>query len=195
MVEIHTSCSIDIIGETYSVFYITGYTDGEGNSCSVNTNPPSNPNDCIVVEDYTGSVNVCYQGASLCVSQSEAAILLADGATLGSCNQSQNINTIPSSIDSDVVDIAAEPTIELSAYPNPAKDFSKITFTVDTEGPIAVGLFDTQGHRVARIYEDVVEADKTYTIEYNTSHLRYRIYLIRVVSNGFIETKKLIIER
>lgn len=66
---------------------------------------------------------------------------------------------------------------------------------MDIEGPIAVGLFDTQGNRVARIYEDMVEAEKTYTIEYATSHLRYGVYLIRVVSNGFIETKKLIIER
>lgn len=94
---------------------MTAYTDGEGNSCSVNTTPPSNPNDCVVVENYTGSVNVCYQGAALCVSQEEAALLLADGATLGSCNQSQNINTIPSSVDTDLISPNAKPSIKLSA--------------------------------------------------------------------------------
>ncbi len=32
--EIHTSCSEDILGETYGPFKITAYTDGEGNSCT-----------------------------------------------------------------------------------------------------------------------------------------------------------------
>ena len=40
--EIHTSCSIDILGETYGPFTVVAYTDGEGSSCSlVTTDPPS----------------------------------------------------------------------------------------------------------------------------------------------------------
>ena len=33
--EIHTSCSIQILGQTYGDFYVIGYTDGEGSSCNI----------------------------------------------------------------------------------------------------------------------------------------------------------------
>ena len=37
--EIHTSCSIQIVGETYGAFHVDSYTDGEGNFCDGSDSP------------------------------------------------------------------------------------------------------------------------------------------------------------
>jgi hypothetical protein len=42
-IEIHTSCSIDILNETYGDFYVYSYTDGDGNYCNGGANLGCNP--------------------------------------------------------------------------------------------------------------------------------------------------------
>ncbi|NNF01492.1 MAG: T9SS type A sorting domain-containing protein, partial [Bacteroidia bacterium] len=79
-VEIHTSCSDDIVGETYGSFYVIGFIDNNGNSCSLD-NPYSgitlvDPN--CGCEDKMTEVSLIYnpQGSS------NATIEVYDGSTV-----------------------------------------------------------------------------------------------------------------
>ncbi len=148
--------------------------------------------------EYTGEIIVCFNGESRCVSQSEAEHLLAQGGTLGACPDvqivAQVIDTGGLNQQGQIV-TENEGKAEISAYPNPAVDYSIITFSLTEAGHASVGLFDTQGNRVAAIFDGEVEANKEYAVEYNTTKLRYGIYLVRVASNGYVKTKKLLIRR
>ena len=106
------------------------------------------------------------------------------------------VNTNPGESNQEVT-INNEPPvrIEVSAFPNPAKDFTTITFKVLEAGPVEVGIYTSQGMPVGQLYEDMAEADKTYEIEFNASGLLDGIYLIRVNTMDIVETKKLIIKR
>ena len=48
--------------------------------------------------------------------------------------------------------------IHVSAYPNPTRDFTNITFEVKEAGPVKVGIYTSQGVRVGDLFEDVAEA-------------------------------------
>ena len=164
------------------------------------SNPPGEPNDCIIdTVEWNGNITVCYNGVELCVSQQEAESLIASGATLGSCsvtttsnsltNGEANTQELESTTDND------ELKIHVSAYPNPTRDFTNITFEVKEAGPVKVGIYTSQGVRVGDLFEDVAEANKTYNIEFDGSSLLDGIYLIRVNTADVVKTKKLMIKR
>ncbi|MBO6496100.1 MAG: HYR domain-containing protein, partial [Roseivirga sp.] len=165
-----------------------------------NSNPPGEPNDCIIdTVEWNGNITVCYNGVELCVSQQEAESLIASGATLGSCSVTTTSNSLTngeastqeleSTTDND------ELKIHVSAYPNPTRDFTNITFEVKEAGPVKVGIYTSQGVRVGDLFEDVAEANKTYSIEFDGSSLLDGIYLIRVNTADVVKTKKLMIKR
>ena len=165
-----------------------------------NSNPPGEPNDCIIdTVEWNGNITVCYNGVELCVSQQEAESLIASGATLGSCSVTTTSNSLTngeastqeleSTTDND------ELKIHVSAYPNPTRDFTNITFEVKEAGPVKVGVYTSQGVRVGDLFEDVAEANKTYNIEFDGSSLLDGIYLIRVNTADVVKTKKLMIKR
>ena len=161
---------------------------------------PSGPNDCDVpVVEWDGNITVCNNGISLCVSKEEAELLIAQGATLGSC---PGVSTSTDDSDGGVAAGVEEGTtnsdlvmINVSAYPNPTRDITNITFEVKQAGPVKVGIYTSQGVRVGELFEDVAEANRTYHIEFDGSSLLDGIYLIRVNTTDVVETKKLMIKR
>lgn len=63
--EIHTSCSENILGNTYGPYRVISYTDGDGNYCENNPPPPPPPADTTCeCEGKMQNFTVLYNGAS-----------------------------------------------------------------------------------------------------------------------------------
>ncbi|WP_422355942.1 collagen-binding domain-containing protein [Roseivirga pacifica] len=193
--EIHTSCSINILGETYGDFKVIEYTDGEGYTCSLST---SEPNECgLTLTQWSGNVTICYNGQAMCIEQTQVDLYLSQGATLGSCgdgNSAKNTGKLVSNIGGEVT--APLPTIEIDidAYPNPTKDYANITFSTNTTANASVAVYDTRGMIVGKLFEGTAEKGETYKVEFNGSNVINGVYLIRVNLGNHVETKKLLIK-
>lgn len=87
--EIHTSCSVDIMGKSFGPFTVTSYTDGEGNYCSGGST--SNNTDCegaasISISGGTAPYTILWPNGStdntvtgLCAGDYEVIITDANG--------------------------------------------------------------------------------------------------------------------
>ena len=200
--EIHTSCSINILGMEVGPFKVIEYTDGEGFTCSIDEDDNGgggNNGGCDVeTVEWEGNITICYNNEVLCVNQSEVKTYLDLGASLGACPTSNNspaglvggFNLSSDIISEQVV------KVEISTYPNPAADLAQISFNVNKEGPVSVAVFDTRGMQVGHtLFEENAEVDKTYTVVFDASSVKEGMYIIRLNTQGYIESKKLLIKR
>ncbi|WP_053224800.1 HYR domain-containing protein, partial [Roseivirga seohaensis] len=202
--EVHTSCSINILGDEIGPFKVVAYTDGEGFSCSLPTEGGDNGGGgnnggCDVdTINWTGNVTICYNGQTYCVTQEEAKNYLALGASLGSCsfNITASSKGIAAKATGENTDINTEIKFEVSTYPNPASDLANITFNVNQDGPVTVAIFDTKGLQVGNtLFEENAEIDRKYTVVFDASSVKEGIYIIRLRTAGYIESKKLMIKK
>ena len=160
-------------------------SDGSGNN-----------GDCdLDLISWNGNVTLCYQGQAVCVSQEDAATLIADGAKLGSCAVILPSARAPKGVVVTNTDVPATTvSIEVNAYPNPTRDRTTINVTSSVAGPASVNVYNNQGHLVGKLFEGETEADRTYSFEFDGTNLVSGLYMIRVNTAGMVETKKLIIK-
>ena len=200
--EVHTSCSINILGAEIGPFKVVAYTDGAGFTCSLPKEDGGNGGDnggCDVETiNWTGNVTICYNGQTYCVTQEEAKTYLALGASLGSCsfNITSSAKGIAAIATGENTETKTEIKFEVSTYPNPASDLANITFNVNQDGPVTVAIFDTRGLQVGNtLFEENAEIDRKYTVVFDASSVKEGIYIIRLRTAGYIESQKLLIKK
>jgi len=99
-----------------------------------------------------------------------------------------NINMYPSSM-SDLVEKKEATT--LNVYPNPATDITNIQLSAVDGQDYNVSVLNGMGQQVASIYQGTL-AKGLNNFEYNTSELAKGIYIVRIESEGNVQTVKLI---
>lgn len=197
--EIHTSCTINILGMEVGPFIVTEYTDGEGFTCSLpDDNGSGNNSGCDVdVIEYSGHVTICYNGEIYCLSQSAAKNYLAMGAQLGSW--AINISPVVNNNGGSASQFSfgeASIKFEVNTYPHPATAIANITFNVNREGPVTVAIFDTRDMQVGlTLFEETAQIGKPYTVIFNASSVKEGMYIIRLNTAGYVQRKKLLIKR
>lgn len=85
-------------------------------------------------------------------------------------------------------------------YPNPFNSITKIRFDIPAISPnktqdnntVIIKIFDVTGREIETLINESVTAGM-YEITYNASNLKSGIYFYRLITNGFSETKKLIL--
>ncbi len=151
------------------------------------------------VTPYDGDVRICLNGYTYCVDQDDVDYYLRYGATLGSCGSTQTSLSVGGAASNNLADDADELTknteINISAYPNPTKSVANITFKVSEAGPVSVGIYSTKGLLISTLYKGMAEADTEYKVTFDGSDVTEGIYMIRVRTAGYLETKKLMIKK
>jgi hypothetical protein len=70
------------------------------------------------------------------------------------------------------------------------------TFNVNREGPVTVAIFDTRGIQVGfTLFEETAQIGKPYTVIFNASSVKEGMYIIRLNTAGYVQSKKLLIKR
>jgi hypothetical protein len=80
----------------------------------------------------------------------------------------------------------------LQNYPNPFNPVTKISYALPKNGLITLKIYDMLGREVAELVNEVKTAGN-YTVDFNASSLSSGTYFYRLESNGFTDTKKMII--
>ncbi len=106
---------------------------------------------------------------------------LAHGDYLGPCI----------SWNSSTEDIKNEAILE--AYPNPLTDITTIIFSLPTNEKAIISIDDLSGKQITVLFENEIEANKVYILEFHGGNLSNGVYLYRLKTQTRIYTKKLVV--
>ncbi len=77
-------------------------------------------------------------------------------------------------------------------YPNPFKEKTKIKYCVAFSTQVNISVFDTKGHLVKNLIDEVQDAG-TYEIEFNAASLSSGVYFYKISSGNFTAVKKMLL--
>ncbi len=95
---------------------------------------------------------------------------------------------IPVEID---VDLPRSPRT-VNVAPNPVYTNTYIAYDTETEGLVAITLYDTAG-RLVRVLQNVSQSAGPHTLRFDRNDLAAGVYFCRVQTPRYSETAKLII--
>jgi hypothetical protein len=78
-------------------------------------------------------------------------------------------------------------------YPNPFNPSTTISFTLAKDGFTTLKIYDMLGREVATLVNGDRKAGVINTVTFNASKLASGVYFSRLVSNGSVQVKKLIL--
>lgn len=107
-----------------------------------------------------------------------------------------NLGTILGVEENQLVEIINLPIVfNLSGnYPNPCNDMTTIKFAVPAESHINISVYDISGRQVVNLVNETMKPG-FYEFDANVMNYSSGIYFLRMNSNDFSSTKKLIITR
>ncbi len=79
-----------------------------------------------------------------------------------------------------------------SNYPNPFNPVTKIQFGIPFKSNVNISIFDILGRQIEILLDKELSAGK-YSIDFDGSKYSSGIYFYRLVSEDYIETKKMIL--
>ena len=77
-------------------------------------------------------------------------------------------------------------------YPNPFNPTTTINYSIKTTGLVTLKVYDMLGTEVSSLVNESQEAG-SYSVEFNAANLPSGMYVYRLSTNNFIDTKKLIL--
>jgi hypothetical protein len=79
-------------------------------------------------------------------------------------------------------------------YPNPFNPSTKINYGLKKAGNVEISVYNILGNKVATLVNGFKSAGN-HSISFNASNLSSGVYFYKIISNGFIETRKMILEK
>lgn len=77
-------------------------------------------------------------------------------------------------------------------YPNPFNPTTKINFSIRNSGFVSLKVYDINGKEAAQLVNEKMSTGK-YSVDFNSTGLPSGTYYYRIESQGFTETKKMIL--
>ncbi|QQS35323.1 MAG: T9SS type A sorting domain-containing protein [Ignavibacteriales bacterium] len=79
-------------------------------------------------------------------------------------------------------------------YPNPFNPATTINFTLNNPGKVTLKIFNSVGEEIATLIDGIKESGE-YTITYSAESLPSGVYLYQLITDNFIQTRKMILMR
>jgi len=77
-------------------------------------------------------------------------------------------------------------------YPNPFNPSTTIKFAIPKSGNVTLAVYNSLGREVETLVNEFMNAG-TYEVSYDASKLTSGIYFYKIVTNGFAETKRMML--
>ena len=148
----------------------------------------STDNGTTFAEQYTGTVGATFQAMHIILSGSILRGWSVSNTGLIAMFDQQFVATNVTPISN-----VTPETFSLSQnYPNPFNPTTKISFALPKSGFVSLKVYDILGKEVATLVNSNMSVG-SYSFEFNASNLTSGIYFYRLESNGFIDTKKMML--
>jgi hypothetical protein len=120
-------------------------------------------------------------------------IVLVDLENNGTIDDTLYLENQATGIGEDQGSIFSPNSYDLAQnYPNPFNSSTVIKYSILGEGLVTLKVFNIIGEEVATLVSEVKQAG-SYQITFNSAQLPSGIYLYRIQSGSFIDTKKMIL--
>lgn len=127
---------------------------------------------------------LCYKGKAVMEARHRAELLIKDGATLGACEGSTEV-------EKGIV----KPTDLLKTYPNPASGNVTLSFTPARSGQAILTLHNNNGTQVATLYNGTVEKGMLKQVTLSLGKFIPGTYYCRLQTTNGVSEQKLFIVR
>lgn len=97
----------------------------------------------------------------------------------------------PTSIAESETDIPSKVELHQN-YPNPFNPTTKIQFGLPNTGYVQLEIYDMLGKRISTIVEGTLKAG-VHTVNFDGSNLSSGIYIYRIISGEYVQTKKMVL--
>lgn len=144
--------------------------------------------------DKPGKVQMCHSGNkdhTICLDAGSVQEHLVHGCKLGTC--STNPIARLANISDDQSNYA-ENTASLVAYPNPATSHATITFNLKTPGSYRLKLYDNNGKLVDTLKKGVLAENEQGTFELSTTKYAKGLYLLQLISDNEVISRRVILQ-
>ncbi|RDC64880.1 T9SS type A sorting domain-containing protein [Adhaeribacter pallidiroseus] len=96
--------------------------------------------------------------------------------------------------------LVAEPVtqpvfINLQAYPNPFQEKVTIRFSVETTQTVSLQAYDSQGRKVATLYQNQAQAQQVYQVEWQATSQPTGLYFLRLQTQDKVQTLKVLLTK
>ena len=102
------------------------------------------------------------------------------------------VDEIPTNTDPEVVSGMPDSYSLSQNYPNPFNPATKINFAIPVSGQVTLKVYDVLGKEVATLVNDKRDAG-SYSIEFNAANLPSGMYVYRIKSGNFAETRRMML--
>jgi hypothetical protein len=79
-------------------------------------------------------------------------------------------------------------------YPNPFNPSTKINFGLKNSGNVEISVYNILGNKVATLVNGFKSAGN-HSVSFDASNLSSGIYFYKIVTSGFVQTRKMILEK
>lgn len=117
--------------------------------------------------------------------------VVVPGAAFSSTSSAVEITSATNAQSADF-SIAA-PKIASQVYPNPAKDFATVQFSLSSTSHVAMKVVDLSGREISTVLNSNLQAG-SYTQKINVTSFRSGIYFVRIITDKGSENVKLIVQ-
>lgn len=77
-------------------------------------------------------------------------------------------------------------------YPNPFNPITRLDFDIPKQGIVKLKIFDILGRDVVELVNEK-KSPGSYSIDFNAAYLSSGVYLYKLESDGFVETKRMVL--
>lgn len=79
-------------------------------------------------------------------------------------------------------------------YPNPFNPTTKISYSIPQNGQVQIKVYDMLGNEIATLVNEQKQVGN-YEVNFDASNLSSGVYLYKIVSGNYLETKKMVLLR
>lgn len=80
----------------------------------------------------------------------------------------------------------------LDNYPNPFNPSTKISYSLKTEGRVSLKIYNTLGEEIITLVDEIKPAG-SYEAEFKASELPSGVYIYRMLSGEYVNSKKMLL--
>ncbi|RDC64876.1 T9SS type A sorting domain-containing protein [Adhaeribacter pallidiroseus] len=85
--------------------------------------------------------------------------------------------------------------LNLQAYPNPFQEKVTVSFAVETTQPVSLQAYDSQGRKVATLFQGQAQAKQPYEVEWQAKNQATGLYFLRLQTAGKVQHQKVLLTR